>query len=139
MILPRISLVTPSYQQGVYLEATIQSVLESKYPNLEWLVLDGGSMDSSVALLRRYETHFAYWTSEPDGGQAAALKRGFARATGDILGWLNSDDLLEPSTLQTVGEHFAAHPNCEFICGDGVMVNADGSRPEYYLRGGAYT
>ncbi len=138
-MLPRLSLVTPSYNQAAFLEATIQSVLAQNYPSLEYIVMDGGSTDSSVEILRRYEKHFAFWTSERDAGQSDALNRGFARATGEIFGWLNSDDVLLPNALQTIGAYFAQHPDCDFVTGDGVFINVDASRELYYVRAAAYS
>ena len=99
---PRITVVTPSLNQGQFLEETILSVIGQKYPNLEYIVLDGGSTDGSVEIIRKYERHFAHWVSEKDDGHAAAINQGFARATGEILGWLNSDDTYLPGTLAHV-------------------------------------
>jgi glycosyltransferase involved in cell wall biosynthesis len=93
MDVPRITVVTPSLNQGQFLEETIQSVIAQRYPNLEYIIIDGGSTDNSVAIIKRYEHHLAYWVSEPDAGQSAAINKGFAMATGDILAWLNSDDM----------------------------------------------
>lgn len=138
-MLPRITLVTPSYNQAAFLEMAIQSVILQAYPNLEYIVMDGGSADGSIEILRRYEKQFAYWTSAHDAGQSDALNRGFARATGAIFGWLNSDDLLLPNALQTVGAYFGAHPECDFLTGDGVFINADNTRELYVARGAAYT
>lgn len=100
--LPKITIVTPSYNQGQFLEETIQSVLGQCYPNLEYIVMDGGSTDNSVEIIKKYEKHLAYWVSEKDGGQSAAINTGFGRATGDILGWLNSDDMYLPGALSFI-------------------------------------
>ncbi len=137
--LPRISIVTPSYNQGAFLEAAIQSVLSQNYPNLEYIVIDGGSTDGSVEILKKYAEQFAYWTSEHDAGQADALNRGFARATGKIFGWLNADDVLLPNALQTVAAYFMEHPDCEFLTGDSAFIDADGSRELFNARAASYS
>src|SRR3954451_4058140 len=100
--LPSISIVTPSFNQAPFLAETIESVLGQNYPNLEYVIIDGGSKDGSVDIIRRYEKHLAYWVSEKDKGAADAISKGFARATGDILAYLNSDDVYLPGSLQTV-------------------------------------
>ncbi len=100
--LPKISVITPSYNQGEFLEATIVSVLEQNYPNLEYLVIDGGSTDASVDIIRRHSDRIQYWCSEQDEGQSDALTKGLERSTGDILCWVNSDDTLSHDALATV-------------------------------------
>jgi glycosyltransferase involved in cell wall biosynthesis len=99
---PRISIVTPSLNQGKFLAATLESVLEQGYPALEYLVMDGGSADSSIELIKQRESELSFWRSEPDRGQAAAINEGFSRSSGEILGWLNSDDLYTPGTFPQV-------------------------------------
>ncbi|WP_322486802.1 glycosyltransferase family 2 protein [Chloroflexus sp.] len=122
---PRITIVTPSYQQAPYLEEAIRSVLLQGYPNLEYIVMDGGSRDGSVAIIQRYVPWLSYWQSQPDGGQSAALADGFARATGEILAWINSDDRLQPGALQRVGQFFANRPWLAFANGDVYFIDAD--------------
>ncbi len=104
---PRITIVTPSFNQAPFLEETLRSVLDQGYPNLEYIVVDGGSRDGSVEILRQYGPRLAWWVSEADRGQADAINKGLIRATGSVYGYLNSDDLLEPGALAQVGRCFA--------------------------------
>jgi len=119
--------VTPSFNQAEYLEKTILSVLDQGYPNLEYIVMDGGSSDGSAEIIERYSEHLAYWTSQPDGGQTAALAKGFERTTGDIQGWLCSDDLHEPHTLKEVAETFARNPGWRVVYGDSHWIDDRGN------------
>lgn len=96
---PRISIITPSYNQGQFLEETILSIIGQNYPNLEYIILDGGSTDNSVEIIKKYEKNLTFWECKKDNGQADAINKGFSMATGDILGWLNSDDMYLPNTL----------------------------------------
>jgi glycosyltransferase involved in cell wall biosynthesis len=96
---PRITVVTPSYNQGQFLEETIRSVIGQGYPNLEYIIMDGGSTDDSVQIIKKYAKHLACWVSEEDNGQSVAINKGFSIATGDILSWLNSDDMYMPGAL----------------------------------------
>jgi glycosyltransferase involved in cell wall biosynthesis len=107
---PRVSVVTPSFNQGPFLEETIRSVLLQNYPALEYLVIDGGSTDQSVEVIRKYEKHLTYWVSERDKGQSDAINKGFARCGGELLNWLNSDDLLLPGALRAVAEAAGREP-----------------------------
>ncbi len=123
---PRISIVTPSYNQARFLEETIRSVLLQGYPELEYIVMDGGSTDGSREIIKKYEPWLASWVSEPDRGQAHAINKGFARATGEIFGWLNSDDLLCPGALGTVAARFT--DDVDFVFGQRRVIDERGLR-----------
>jgi glycosyltransferase involved in cell wall biosynthesis len=123
MPLPKITVVTPSYNQGRFIERTLRSVLDQGYPSLEYIVIDGGSTDGSVDVIRRCEGSLAYWVSEPDQGQTYALIKGFARSTGEIQCWLNSDDLFEPWTLREVATFFSEHPDVRVVYGDSLWID----------------
>ena len=105
--LPKISIVTPSYNQGCFIEQTIQSVLNQKYANLEYIVIDGGSTDNTIEIIKKYEEHLTYWVSEKDNGQANAINKGLKFCTGKFFNWLNSDDYLEPGALEKIAIAFA--------------------------------
>jgi glycosyltransferase involved in cell wall biosynthesis len=126
MDLPKISLVTCSYQQARFLDATLRSVLDQDYANLEYIVMDGGSQDGSADIIRRHADHLTYWVSARDAGQTDALARGFDRATGEIMGWLCSDDLLLPGTLAAVARYFTQHPEVEVVYGDALWIDERG-------------
>jgi hypothetical protein len=121
---PLVSIVTPSYNQAAYVEETIQSVLAQDYPRIEYLVVDGGSTDGSVEIIRRYADRLAYWVSEPDAGQADAINKGAARAHGDLITWLNSDDLLLPGALEMAVEAHIRQPKA-LLVSDAVHFGAD--------------
>lgn len=120
MNLPKITLVTPSYNQGQYIEQTILSVIEQGYPNLEYMVIDGGSTDETVDIIRKYEGRISYWVSEKDKGQSHAINKGFRMATGEIINWLNSDDLLAEGALFHIAESFSNYPQAAMIHGQCV-------------------
>jgi glycosyltransferase involved in cell wall biosynthesis len=108
--LPRISVVTPSYNQAAFLESTITSVLSQGYPNLEYIVIDGGSTDGSADIIQRYSNQLAYWVSEPDSGQSHAINKGFDKSTGELFCWINSDDFYLPGALVAVGQAYRSAP-----------------------------
>jgi glycosyltransferase involved in cell wall biosynthesis len=122
---PKISIVTPSYNQAQFLERTILSVLNQNYPNLEYIIIDGGSTDGSVEIIKRYQPWLAYWVSEKDAGQSDALNKGFARATGDIVGWQNSDDVYLPGAFYEVAEVFRKSPGVDVVFANRLDINED--------------
>jgi glycosyltransferase involved in cell wall biosynthesis len=127
---PKISIVTPSFNQAYFLEETIQSVLEQTYPNLEYIVIDGGSTDGSAEIIKRYEKWLHYWVSEPDRGQSHALNKGFLKSTGELLGWLNSDDLYTEGALQRVADKFRENPG-HIIAG--TVLNFNDESKEHHV------
>jgi glycosyltransferase involved in cell wall biosynthesis len=124
---PRISIVTPSFNQAQYLGATLESVLGQSYPNLEYIVLDGGSSDSSREIIARKQNRLAFWRSHPDGGQAVAINEGFERATGAVFGWLNSDDLYVPGALLQVAEVLRRQIGEPIVCYGACELFWDGT------------
>lgn len=124
--LPLVSVVTPSYNQAAFLEATIRSVLGQDYPALEYIIMDGGSTDGSAEIIREYADRLTYWVSEPDRGQAEAINRGFAKASGEILAWLNSDDTYAPGAVGAAAAAFGAHPDVDAVHGDCAYVDPTG-------------
>ena len=124
--LPKISVITPSLNQGRYLRQCLESVVSQGYKNLELLVIDGGSTDESLAVIRKYESAIEHWVSEPDQGQSDAINKGFAKATGEIVTWLNADDYYLPGALERVAEAYAADPAAPFYFGDGLRVDEAG-------------
>ncbi|HOX07102.1 MAG TPA: glycosyltransferase family 2 protein [Planctomycetota bacterium] len=125
--LPRLSILAPSFNQGAYIEQTIRSVLDQDYPALEYMVVDGGSTDGSVEIIRKHAPRLAWWVSEPDKGPYDAINKGFARSSGEIMAWLNSDDQYLPGALRAVGEIFARFPEVEWLTSaTPVNMNAEG-------------
>ena len=122
--LPKITIITPSFNQGQYIEETIRSVLLQNYPNLEYIIIDGGSTDNTVEIIKKYEKWLTYWVSEPDKGQSDAINKGLERATGDVFNWLNSDDVYLPNTLLTVGQYFL-DKNLNVLCGREYLWYSD--------------
>ncbi|OAI48200.1 glycosyltransferase [Gammaproteobacteria bacterium SCGC AG-212-F23] len=121
--LPTISIVTPSFNQGAYIERTLQSVLQQNYPNLEYIVQDGASTDSTTDILKQYDSRLKHWESCGDKGQSHAINLGFRHASGEIMAYLNSDDLLLPGSLHYVGEYFANHPEVDVVYGHRILIN----------------
>lgn len=126
--LSKISIVTPSFNQSQYLETTIKSVLNQNYPNLEYIIMDGGSNDGSIEIIKKYEQFITHWESKPDKGQADAIYRGFEQSTGDIIGWVNSDDYYLEGALTRVEDYFTHHPEIQWVLGDGVFVDKNNKK-----------
>ncbi len=122
---PLVSIVTPSFNQGKYLERTINSVLNQDYPNIEYIVIDGKSSDNSLEIIQKYSSRFAYWQSEKDRGQTDAINKGFSKASGQILAWINSDDTLEPQAVSQAVDYLLRHPDVGMVYGDCNFVDAN--------------
>ncbi|MEX0774367.1 MAG: glycosyltransferase family 2 protein [Phycisphaeraceae bacterium] len=124
--MPRISIITPSYNQAAFLEETIRSVLDQDYPNLQYGIVDGGSTDGSIDIIERYRDRCDFVIIERDGGQSEAINKGLSRADGQVIGWLNSDDTLLPGALRLVAERFAADPALSWLIGTATRIDARG-------------
>jgi glycosyltransferase involved in cell wall biosynthesis len=129
---PKISVVTPSFNQGEYVEQTIRSVILQRYPNVEYVMMDGGSTDETTAILDRYGPHFAHVQSAPDAGQADAIKRGFERTSGEIMAYLNSDDLFAPDAFFAVAEFFDRNPGVDVVYSNRCAILSDNSVAWYW-------
>jgi glycosyltransferase involved in cell wall biosynthesis len=127
---PRISIVTPSYNQGQFLEETIRSFLLQNYPNYEYFVMDGGSQDQSVGIIKKYQSRISYWVSQPDHGQAGAIEKGFALSSGDILAYINSDDFYIPNAFAPIANAFQRHRDVDWLIGQSIVVD-ETSRLKY--------
>jgi len=121
---PLVSIVTPSYNQAEYLEKTINSVLSQNYPNIEYIVVDGGSSDSSLEIIQKYSKSLAWWVSEPDLGQTDAINKGFSHVTGEIMAWLNSDDTYHPNAVSEAVDLLQANPQIGLVYGDTNFIDA---------------
>ncbi len=124
-VYPRITVITPSYNQGEFIEGTIRSVLLQSYPNLEYMIVDGGSSDGTVDFIRKYESHIAWWVSESDKGQSHAINKGLARSTGEIVAYLNSDDMYRPGILHRVARYFVDQGDADLVYGDCVLIDEE--------------
>jgi glycosyltransferase involved in cell wall biosynthesis len=124
---PLVSIVTPSFNQASYLEDAIASVLDQEYPHIEYILIDGGSMDGSVDIIKKYTGKLAYWISEKDRGQTDAINKGFARATGKYLAWLNADDRLSPNAVSEAVQFLEAHADAGLVYGDAEYIDSPGS------------
>lgn len=143
-VTPKISIVTAVYNGEAYLEECIDSVLRQRYPNLEYILVDGGSKDRSVEIIQKFSNHLSYWTSEKDSGMYDALNKGFKRSTGEIMAWLNADDILMPKSLFLISDLFARYPEAEWIQGLPLKLSSQGyvfghfrqsgCRYDYYLK-----
>lgn len=126
MQLPKITIVTPNFNGDAFLEQTISSVLSQNYPNLEYMIIDGGSTDNSLSIIKKYSHQLSYWVTEPDNGMYDAIQKGFNKSTGEIMGWLNSDDMLHPNSLFQLAKIFNSNPNVDWMEGVNTLFDVDG-------------
>jgi glycosyltransferase involved in cell wall biosynthesis len=125
LVPPKISIVIPTYNQGAYIEQTITSLLDQLYPDLELIIIDGGSTDATVEIIKKYQTNIAYWVSEKDRGQSHAINKGLDKATGVVFNWINSDDWMEPGSLKILGDVFS-NPSVNVLCGRMAIQGRNG-------------
>ena len=125
---PRITIITPSLNQGQFLEQTILSVINQKYPNLEYIIIDGGSKDRSVNIIEKYEKSISFWSSENDSGQTNAINKGLQHCSGDIINWLNSDDILLPNVLNTIAFYYNRFSSYDIFFGDFGLINSNSTK-----------
>jgi glycosyltransferase involved in cell wall biosynthesis len=130
---PLVSVVTPSYKQGQFIEETIRSVLLQGYPNLEYIIIDGGSTDGTLEVIRKYESWLSYWISESDRGQSHAINKGFARCSGELMGWLNSDDIYLMGTIHKIVQEFRARRDAHLVYGDALCTDKE-SQPLWVFK-----
>ena len=123
MNLPKITVVTVVYNGEKYLEQTIQSIIAQTYKNIEYIIIDGGSKDSTLEIIKRYENHISHWQSEPDRGIYDAMNKGLAKASGEIITFLNADDWYEPDAVESIIEVFMQHPHLDFVFGDVIQID----------------
>jgi GT2 family glycosyltransferase len=131
--LPRITVITPSFNQGQFLEESIRSVLDQEYPDLEYLLIDGGSRDQSLEVIQKYAQRFDYWVSEADNGQSDAINKGFQRATGDLVAWLNADDFYLPGAFKKIAQVYQSYSDASFYFGDGYRVDERGQIKSHFF------
>lgn len=124
----KVSIVTPSFNQAAYIETTMRSVLEQDYPSIEYMIVDGGSRDGTPEIIQRYANRLAWWVSESDHGQTDALNKGFAKASGDVLAWINSDDTYEPGAVSAAVDYLEKHPEVGMVYADTNFIDEHGHR-----------
>ena len=123
---PKISIVTPNYNCDKFLEETIKSIINQNYPNLEYIIIDGGSTDNSIEIIKKYDKYISYWISEEDSGMYEAIQKGFDKSTGDIMAWLNADDKYHPNALFTIAKIFTQNQKINWLTGINSFYNEQG-------------